>query len=221
MAAWSPAIPAGTPADLRYARGLTAQLRDPLDADDYEGALWQDAGWDAVQAGGTRFSESALSGMTVTASDLGRSRWHDVWWGRSRWVGADLTGADFRDVTVAGCALAATAASGSTWRRVHLVECRIQAMNLKFARLTDVVFERCELTDVDLGGAAATRVRFPGSTVTGLRLNDTTFTDVDFRGARSLAVTGDVTSLRGAVVDHGQLADLAPALAQGLGLRVE
>ncbi|MEO5834375.1 MAG: pentapeptide repeat-containing protein [Nakamurella sp.] len=221
MAAWAPRPPAATPAELRYARGLTVQDRDPLDGDDYDGALWQDGAWDRVDAGGTRFSESVVSGMTVTAGDLGRSRWHDVWWGRTRWVGTDLTGVDFRDVTVVGCAFAATAASGATWRRVHLVECRIESVNLRFAKLTDVVFERCELTDVDLGGATATRVRFPGSTLAGIRFNDSTLTDVDFRGARAVGLSGDVTSLRGAVVDAGQLAELAPALALGLGLRVE
>lgn len=221
MPVWAPKSAAATVAELPFARGLTVQDDDPLDGDDYENALWQDGSWDRVDAGGTRFADTAVSGMTVNGGDLGRSRWHDSWIGRSRWVGTDFTGVDLRDVTVVGCAWAATGMSGSTWRRVHLVECRIESVNLKFAKLSDVVFERCELTDVDFGGLTATRVRFPGSTVSGLRLNDTTLTDVDFRGARSLNVAGDVTSLRGAVVDAAQLADLAPALALGLGLRVE
>ncbi|WP_111766667.1 pentapeptide repeat-containing protein [Nakamurella deserti] len=221
MPAWAPGPAVTALADLPYARALTAQDRDPLDGDDHEHASWEGGSWDRVDAGGTRFADTAVSGMTVTGGDFGRSRWHDSWIGRSRWIGTDLTQVDLRDVTVVGCALTATGMSGATWRRVHLVECRIESVNLKFATLTDVLFDRCELTDVDFGGLKATRVRFPGSTVSRLRLNDTTLTDVDFRGARSLDVTGDVTSLRGAVVDAAQLADLAPALAVGLGLRVE
>ena len=53
-----------------------------------------------------------------------------------------------------------------------------------------------------------------------IRLGQTRLTDVDLRGTAALTVTGDVQSLRGATIDTGQLMDLAPTLAAGLGLIV-
>lgn len=217
---WKPSRLAADVTALPYARFLTAADVDVTRGEDYQNVLWREAELDGVDAVGARFSESAFSGVTVTAGSFGRSRWHDAWIGRCRWLGTDFTESDWRDVDVVGCSLAGVAASGTTMRRVRFTECKLAGMNLRLATLTDVSFEGCELTDIDIASATCKNVTFPGSTITGLRLNSSTLNAVDFRGATALGVVGDVNSLRGATVDSTQLAELAPLLAHGLGIVV-
>ena len=105
-------------------------------------------------------------------------------------------------------------------RRVTFQDCKIATLNLRFATLREVAFVRCDVADLDIADASLTDVTFPGSTITRLRLNNTKLADVDFRGAAALDIVGDVLSLRGSRIDAGQLMELAPALATGLGIDV-
>ncbi|HWD63259.1 MAG TPA: pentapeptide repeat-containing protein, partial [Humibacter sp.] len=74
--------------------------------------------------------------------------------------------------------------------------------------------------ELDLGDATATRVAFERCSIDTLEVSHARMTDVDLRGADLGGVRG-VASLRGAVVSFEQLMGLAPALADGVGLRVE
>jgi len=92
-------------------------------------------------------------------------------------------------------------------------------LNLRGAVLTDVVFDGVVLRDVDLGAAKLTRVRFPGCRFERLDLTKAVLSGVDLRGA-TLDITRGVDRLGGAILDVGQLLDLAPALAGHLGIDV-
>jgi len=56
-------------------------------------------------------------------------------------------------------------------------------------------------------------LRHPGSVLERLELSHATLDRVELRGAR-LSVAHGLEALRGAVIDHGQLAELAPACAR-------
>ena len=208
------------PADLPFAHHLVEQDTAPERGEDYDTACWRDADLTGVDATGCRFAESVAVGCTITRAALPRTRWHDAWLGRSRLSAVDLTESDWRDVDVVGCAFTGVTLPSATLRRVRFTECKLVEVNLRAATLRGVVFDRCTLVDVDLGGADLRTVRFPGSGLSAIRLGSTTLTDVDLRGTAALAVTGDVQSLRGATIDTGQLMDLAPTLAAGLGIMV-
>ena len=93
-------------------------------------------------------------------------------------------------------------------------------MNFRSAGLTDVRFENCVLRGVDFAGARLTRVSFPGCRLSEVDLTGATLTKVDLRGAE-LNITADSGSLRGAVIGTAQLLDLAPFLAEALGITVK
>ena len=128
----------------------------------------------------------------------------------------------------------------STWRTVELVDSRIGAWELYDADVESVLIEDCRLgftnlagtavrdlliratriDELDLSGVDAQRVRFEDCRVGTLRLHGGSLSDVDLRGLEMTVVNG-VGSLAGATISSGQLSELAPLLAQHLGLRVE
>lgn len=108
----------------------------------------------------------------------------------------------------------------SNWRNVSFTRCKLGYLNLRGAQLTDVAFTDCVISDLDLGRATATRVAFSGTRIERIEVNGARLVDVDLRGAR-LEDVGNLEGLKGATITLDQLLDLAPAMAQRLGIRVE
>ena len=128
----------------------------------------------------------------------------------------------------------------STWRTVELVDSRIGAWEIYDADVESVLIEDCRLgfanlvgtalrdvlirgtriDELDLSGIDAQRIRFEDCRVGVLRLCGGSLSDVDLRGLEMTAVSG-IGSLAGATISSGQLTELAPLLAQHLGLRIK
>jgi len=109
---------------------------------------------------------------------------------------------------------------GAVLRNIHFVRCKLGYLNLRGATLTDVAFTDCIISDLDLMRATATRVSFSGTRISRLELSGSKLEDVDLRGA-ALADIGTLEGLRGATITLDQLLEIAPALAEGLGIKVE
>jgi uncharacterized protein YjbI with pentapeptide repeats len=171
-------------------------------------------------AGGSRFSESAITGMTFDGGTLRKCRMSDVWIGETRLVSADLAESSLVDTWWSGCVLAGVQAFSVLLRRVSFRGCKLDSVNFRDATMTDVTFEDCVLRDADFSGATLTRVRFPGCVLTGATFEKATCSSVDLRGA-SLGITAGFAALRGATIDSLQLMALAPMLAHHLGIDVE
>ena len=108
----------------------------------------------------------------------------------------------------------------SVLRNVHFVRCKLGYLNLRGATLTDVAFTDCVIEDLDLMRATATSMAFSGTRISRLELAGSKLEDVDLRGAR-LAGIGTLEGLRGATITLDQLLDIAPAMAESLGIKVE
>ncbi len=123
-------------------------------------------------------------------------------------------------MTLTGVVMAGVEVFGSALRRVTFDRCKMDAVNFRDCDLTDVTFDGCMLREVDFGAARITRSSFPRSRLTATTLTQVTLDRVDLRGAE-LGLTVDPTSLRGAIVTTAQLIDMAPVLAEGIGIIVE
>ncbi len=208
-------------ASLPYATFLQP-LDEELERDgDHSEVHIDEAEFDDVEAGGTRFSESAITAVTFTGGAFDHVRLDDVWISRSRWIGGIWSESSLLNVTILDGALAGVQAYGSSWRRVVVQGCKIDSLNLRGAKLQDVEFRDCDLSEVDFGNATLINVTFPGSTIRRCRFGKATIKKVDFRGARTLDVAEGWDSLRGAVIDSTQLMESAPALASILGIVVK
>jgi uncharacterized protein YjbI with pentapeptide repeats len=208
-------------ADLPYAGYLERFEGELSRGGEYAEVHFRDAEFDDCEAANGRVTESAFTGVAFTKGTFGRTRLSDVWLSRTRWVGTNLGETQWLDAAFLDSFLAAVAAYGATLRRVTFQECKVDTLNLRSAMVQDVVFDRCDLGDVDFGEATLTNVTFPGSRLRRARFVKATLKQVDFRGAAELDVAGDCAPLRGAVIDSGQLAELAPALAHTLGIVVK
>jgi len=201
-------------------------LAGSIDVDgDYDGVLISDQSLGDpvladVTASGTRWIESAITGVTFNGGTLRKCRMSDVWVGDSRFVAMDLAESTFVDTWLNGCVLAGVQAFSGLMRRMSFRNCKLDSVNFRDCTLTDVTFEDCVLRDPDFGAAKLTRVRFPGCTLTGATFTNATCSSVDLRGA-SLGITAGFDALRGATIDSLQLMALAPLLASHLGITVK
>ncbi len=208
-----------TLADLPYAATLSPH-EGPLAADtDYDGAHFDGLDLAGPRGANSRFMECAFTHVTVQDGRFRLSRFNDVWLSDIRLTATEMTETAWTDAFLAGCVAAGVTADAAELRRVRLRNCKLDGVNLRSATLIDVSFEDCLLRDVDFGGATLRRCTFPGSQLRATDFSHVTLEKVDLRGAElGLIITPD--ALRGATIAPGQLAELAPVLAEHAGITV-
>ena len=178
--------------------------------------------------------EADLSGGDLSALTLLSCRFSEVFANDT-----DLAAARLVDCRLERLSATYLHSPRSTWRTVELVDSRIGAWELYDADVESLLMENCRLgftnlagttvrdlliratriDELDLSGIDAQRVRFEDCQVGTLRLHGGSLSDVDLRGLEMRVVSG-VASLAGATINSQQLSELAPLLAQHLGLRV-
>lgn len=167
----------------------------------------------------TTFAECSLERLVLDAADL-----RGVHLVECRLVQLDaarcrLPRSSWRDVTVDGSRLGAVESYESTWRSLLVTDSKIGYLNARGSTWTDVTLRGCTVDELDLTAARLTRVRLDGCRVRSLRVADATLVDVDLRTARLEELEG-LAGLAGAWVSEQQLTELAPLLAEHLGLHV-
>ncbi|MFE7114108.1 pentapeptide repeat-containing protein [Streptomyces sp. NPDC057654] len=208
-------------AELPYAHRLTPfigriEREGTYDWLHFDGCVFED-----VDGGSSGFTESAFSGVTFTRGRYRRAQFDDVWLHTVRVVGADLAETTWMDSECDEVVLAGTEISGSRMNRVTFHNCKFDSVNTRLAKLRNVSFVDCLLRDVDFGGATLINVTFPGSTLDRAHFDNVKLTNVDLRKAAGLSIASGLESLKGATISTCQLLDMAPALAQALGLTVK
>jgi fluoroquinolone resistance protein len=133
----------------------------------------------------------------------------------------DWLGGRLKRVRFEGCRMTGVGAVDMEIEDVVFRDCKLDLALFRSSRLNRVVFEDCVLDDADFAGAWIKDTSFPGSDLPVLDLDGVRLTRADFRGCRLDVVRGDVTALRGAIIEPLQLVELAPLLADGLGITVE
>ena len=182
-----------------------------------------------------RLAEADLSGAGLSAISLLSCRFSEVFANDT-----DLAAARLVDCRLERLSATYLHSPRSTWRTVELADSRIGAWELYDADVESVLIENCRLgfanlvgtalrnvlirgtriDELDLSGIDAQRVRFEDCRVGVLHLRGGSLSDVDLRGLEMTVVSG-IGSLAGATISSGQLTELAPLLAQHLGLRIE
>ena len=178
--------------------------------------------------------EADLSGGDLSALTLLSCRFSEVFADDT-----DLTAARLVDCRLERLSATYLHSPRSTWHTVELVDSRIGAWEIYDADVESVLLEDCRLgfanlvgtalrdvlirgtriDELDLSGIDAQRVRFEDCRVGTLRLRGGSLSDIDLRGLEMSVVDG-VDSLAGTTISGEQLTELAPLLAQHLGLRV-
>ena len=174
------------------------------------------AGQDASDA---RFLECRLTRCGLDGVSLRRARILESMLADAHGATVDLADSTWRDSHVSGGRLGAVNLIGASWSGIRVRDCHLGFLNLAGAQLEDVVFERCEIGSLDARTATLASVAFVDCALDELNVSGATLIRADLSGARLRSLVG-VESLKGAIVSHTQLVDLAPLLAAQLGLEV-
>lgn len=204
--------------DLPYYAHLEAEESAPEEGELFDTALFRDLSLEGVHAGNLRFLESAFTGVDFGQAHLRRSRFNDVWVDDCRMNGADFAETSWLDAEFGRTVLGGTALFDSTLNRVGFFGCKLVGTNLRKAELRDVTFANCVMQDVDFAEAVLINVGFPGSRISSLHVDGMKAENVDLREAAEIGIQSGYDSLAGVRITHVQLLQLAPALAQSLGL---
>lgn len=207
-------------ADLPYAAALTPHEGGLTVGFDYDTVHFDKDGFEEPDAPGARFLECAFTGATFTGGSLRRSRFIDAWVKDVRITLTDLAETQWTDSTFTGGVLAGVQAFGARMDRVVFAGCKFDSVNLRNARLTGVTFTDCLLRDVDFAGCKLRQTAFTGCRLSGADFSRTTLDRVDLRGSELGLIVGP-QPLRGAIISSGQLAAIAPVLADALGIVVD
>jgi uncharacterized protein YjbI with pentapeptide repeats len=207
-------------ADLPFAGALVPHAGGLAEDAVYDTVHFEATDFDGPQASSARFLECAFTRVTLQGGRLRRCRFTDVWLKDIRMTLTDLAETQWADATFSGGSLAGLEAFGTRLDRVVFAGCKLDSVNFRDAELTGVTFRDCLLRDVDFGGATLRRTAFSGSRLTGVDVSRATLDQVDLRGAELGLIIGP-DALRGAIISSGQLATIAPMLAQTLGIVVD
>jgi uncharacterized protein YjbI with pentapeptide repeats len=206
--------------DLPYAHALVPHEGAFGPAGDFDTVLFEEAEFDAPDAPNSRFLECAFRQVSITGGRMQRSGLRYVWARDLRLTGTTLAESSWLEVTLIGSVLAGVQVFGSELRSVMFSGCKLDSVNFRASTLTRVTFENCVLRDVDFAGATLTGCSFPGSQLSRADFSKVTMEQTDLRGAE-LGLIIDTGSLRGATISSGQLAVVAPVLAEALGIIVD
>jgi uncharacterized protein YjbI with pentapeptide repeats len=181
--------------------------------------LLVEADLSGVSAAGGRVARCRLAGVSLAGARLRSLRLVDAVFSDCDLSNADLTSATLNRVRFERCRM--TGLVGARWEATQVVMrgCKLDLASFHEAQFRGAEFDDCVLDDADLAASWFRETSFAGSRLAGVGIDGARLAGVDFRGAR-LDPAGDVSALRGAVIDGLQLVELAPALAQGLGIVV-
>lgn len=186
---------------------------------EYEATLFADRDFSGQDAGESRFLECRMERCCLDGLTMRRAGLVDTLLLDSYGASLDAANSNWRGCHIRGGRLGAMTLAGATWTGMRLRGIKLGFLSLAGARLDDVVFEECEIEGFDARSAQFNSVAFVNCTIAELNVAEATLSKVDLSGARLKILVG-VESLRGAIVSHEQLLDLAPLLAAGLGLEV-
>ncbi|WP_181255864.1 pentapeptide repeat-containing protein [Nesterenkonia sandarakina] len=181
--------------------------------------LLEDVDLTGMDLSGGRLTESRLRSVTLSDTDLSAASVLESDWERVSSPHLKAPRSTWRDVSIEGSRFGVAELYDAGISGLVLRGCKLDLVNLRNAVLTDVVFEHCTITELDISGARATRVRFSDCTIGTLEASGARLKDVDLRGAQLSRIVG-LAGLKGAVISEEQLVELAPSLAQHLGLVV-
>ena len=186
---------------------------------DYDATFFADRDFSGQDAADARFMECRLERCCLEGLSLKRARVVDCQVADPYGASVDLADSTWRDSQIGGGRLGAMTAPGATWTGIHLRGIKLGFVNLAGARLEDVLFEECEIGGLDARAAQLHSVAFVGCSVAELNVAEATLAKVDLSGAKLKTLVG-VESIRGAMISHDQMLDLAPLFAAQLGVKV-
>ena len=187
------------------------------------GGSWSQVQWTALEpitdAAHTDIAESAVVAASVDRLDLTGATLIDVEIRNMRATTLSARSARLRRVRILAGRIGTLDLADAEIDELELRDVRIDYLSLAGARVHDLVVAGCELGTLDMPQAKVSRAAFADTRADEVDTRAMRARDLDLRGLDAVSYL-DLTSLRGATFSARQVAYLAPALAEALGIRV-
>lgn len=173
-----------------------------------------------TSAKGVYFKACQLVSVDLSTLSLPQLTLRECLVSNSEAAGLDCNSGFFEHSTFRNTRASGVQMYESKQKYVTYNDCKLDLANFSGSQLKKVRFENCLLYNVDF-----TNVLFDGVTFMGCELEKTNFSNarvkgLDLRSSRLSEVIGSA-SLKGALVTYDQLLELAPSLAQDIGLVIK
>lgn len=185
---------------------------------DYEALEFRSLELQGQTAYNASFADCGLSDCGLDQVMLRGARFLGCVWTDCHASHLDISDSSWREAIVRGCRFGALVAHDAEMMQVRLTG-KLDFVNLRSSKLTDVIFDNCQIGEIDLGDAEAKRVSFIDCQIGNLQVIGAHLKDVDLSRSQ-LRMLGGINSLSGAIISEGQLMELAPILAEQLGIHV-
>lgn len=189
--------------------------------------------------------DETLSGLLIHGSDASALRAKSVLMNDSKLLKCSLSRTkieklQLQDCLIDNCDLTAGVFANSSWHAVEVSNARCSGLqlqtslmknvlfknskldlaNLRFARLENVIFESCIIRELDLYNAQLKNVSFIDCVIEDVEFSAAKLRSVDLSGSTIVSVRG-LRGLKGAMISPEQLIQLAPVMAQEIGLIIK
>ena len=189
--------------------------------------------------------DEALSGLSIHDCSAEHSKVKSLVLNDSKLLKCDLSGAkidslQLQDCLFERCTMVASKFANSSWHAIEVIDgrcsgiqlqtsrlknvlfknCKLDFANLRFARLENVIFESCVITELDLYNAELKHVAFVDCAIEEVEFSASKLKHVDLSESTIVSVRG-LQGLKGATIAPEQLIQLAPYMAQEIGLIIK
>lgn len=163
----------------------------------------------------SRFRDSDLSGARLIGCRIAEVEFRSC-----RATEVSLAKSNLSDVTVAESRIGAAQAFAGVWTRCAIAGGKIDYLNLRGATVAGLTIDHAVIGELDLSEAKVEGLSFRDTTVGKLILTNARGKRVDLRGVQLRGLESNPDGLKGVVIDHSQALDLAPLLADILGMKI-
>lgn len=176
-------------------------------------------------APGLKLKSAVLQGCKFVKCNLAHSKIDRLQLRDCLLNNCDLTAGVFADSSWHAVEVSKTRCSGiqlqkGLLKNVWFKNSKLDVANFRFAKLEQVVFESCVITEADFYSATLKNVRFIDCDFEDVEFSEATLQHVDLTESRILSVKG-LRGLKGATINQEQLVQLAPSMAQEIGIIIQ
>lgn len=163
----------------------------------------------------SRFREAELSGARLIGCRLA-----DVEFISSGGTDLSLAKSSLQDVLISQSRIGAFQAHGGTWTRCTIDGGKVDYLNLRAATISRLIIDNAVIGELDLSEAKIDGITFRNTTIGKIVLTNSRAKRLDLRGAELRGLESNPEGLSGVLISSGQALDLAPALADILGMKI-
>ena len=196
------------------------ELRDLIDDGYIEGADEPEVVFVGPEQHGLRIIDSQFPKADLNGAKLIGCRLDGVEFVAAQGGEVSFAKSSLQDVAISDSRLGAVQGFGGNWIRCRIIGGKIDYLNLRGSSISRLTFDKAVIGELDLTDAKVDSMSFASTTVGKVILTGATSKRLDLRGVQLRGLESNPEGLRGTVLSEDQVFELAPVLANILGITI-